>query len=109
MGSPLTHDATQLRHLIENHLAKTTTAHALSKLVDLGLAKRIADACLALLDEWPALPEAHKAHLQHAVLYFADEDDDEDDFDSIIGFDDDAEVLNQACIAIGRPDLTIDF
>ena len=50
-----------------------------------------------------------RALLRGAITYFAQREDDEDDLDSVIGFDDDARVLSAVAEALGRPDLIVDI
>ena len=46
---------------------------------------------------WNGIPEAYAYWLKGAMLYFSSGNDDEPDFSSPIGFEDDTEVLN-ACL-----------
>jgi len=102
-------DPGRLRDLVRNHLAAARTAAADSGLIDMELAARIGDGCLALLGGWEDLPESHRRLVQGACFYFAESDDDEDDFESVIGFEDDAEVLNHVASRLGRDDLIIEL
>jgi hypothetical protein len=102
-------DPSDLRQAVDGHLATAERAAADSAFVDVGLARHIAGACHALLDSWPTLAPANRQLVQAACRYFADPDDDEDDFDSIIGFEDDAELLNHVVAALGRDDLTVEL
>lgn len=102
-------DPTQLRALVDAHLSAAEKAAANSAFVDLALARALATNCQALLDAWPTLPPAHQQLAQAACRYFADPDDDEDDFASIIGFEDDAELLNHIVAALGRDDLLVEL
>ncbi|MBW2524060.1 MAG: hypothetical protein JRI23_07790 [Deltaproteobacteria bacterium] len=76
--------------------------------VDPVLARSLGNACVKLLstvtDETE--PAARQA-IQAAVRYFILEDDAESDLDSVIGLDDDAEVLNAVLAYLGRSDLTV--
>ncbi|MBI4705970.1 MAG: hypothetical protein HY744_33170 [Deltaproteobacteria bacterium] len=75
----------------------------LSDEVDPALARALADGCTRLVSTiGPATPEAERRVIQAAVRYFVLEDDAEGDFDSVIGLDDDAEVLNAALRHLGR-------
>lgn len=60
-------------------------------------------ACLALLDAIGPSPDAEQHLLLHiAVRYFVTADDDEDDLDSLVGFDDDALVVNACARLLGQ-------
>ena len=69
--------------------------------LDLDTAEKVAAGCLHLLDQLaPGMePEPHHA-VQAAVLYFVLEDDAEAD-DSVIGFDDDLQVLDTTAQYLG--------
>lgn len=71
--------------------------------VDPVLARSLADRCIKLLstiDE--KTDEEHRRAIQAAVRYFVLEDDAESDLDSVIGLDDDAEVLNAVLTYLGH-------
>ena len=77
--------------------------------IDVNLAHSISQACLDLLDNnWDSANELERRLIQLACCYYIEEDDDENgDFDSVFGFDDDATVLNIVLENIGREDLTV--
>ncbi len=77
--------------------------------IDLPLAQKIGGVLDQLL-EAPADAglDQHRA-LQLAVLYFEQEDDAEPDVDSVLGFEDDAHVVNAVLRFLGRDDLLIDL
>ncbi len=61
--------------------------------LDLQLAGRLAQACVALLAEWPRLEPPERALAVGAVRYYVDQHDADDDFGSSVGFEDDRRVL----------------
>lgn len=77
--------------------------------VDVNLAHAIATVCRQLLrDHWDDAREDFKKLIQLACVYYIEEEDDEGgDFDSVIGFDDDAQVLNILLDQIGRTELQV--
>ena len=76
--------------------------------LDVNLADCISRRCLALLDEhWEDESEQNKHLIQAACCYFVESDDDDDDFESVFGFDDDAELLNLILGHFEREDLII--
>jgi hypothetical protein len=94
-----------LRRQVAAHLARIRDVAAHEPMVDLARAEAVARACHALLDAWAGLPLDHQRWVQAACRYFVRADDEEDDLASIIGFDDDTEVLDHALDQIGRADL----
>lgn len=92
----------ELRLQVEDHLALVRLAAANDPFVDLDQAERVTAGCRALLDRWPHLDPAARALIQAACLYFADSRDHEDDLASIVGFDDDLEVLHHVMEILRR-------
>jgi len=99
---------TELRSRASDHLARATAAHSTNRLVNLRLAKAIHDAIEAVADQWSVVATSARGWLAGAILYFAGSNDDEPDFDSPIGFEDDAEVLNACLRVAGLEELCID-
>jgi len=106
LDGPLTTPAA-LRSLVHMHRSRADTELESRTLVDKKLVDYIAESCLALLDSWHDVGESERRAIQAACLYFADTDDEESDFDTIGGFDDDARVLNFVARKLGRDDLLI--
>ena len=71
------------------------------------LGRACANACEALLDAFPSPTEAQAELLQVACGYFVLAEDDEDDLDSLVGFDDDALVINACARLLGVEDAVI--
>lgn len=92
-----------LRAGVEQHLEQTKLAHERSRLVNLRLATAISVAIGQTCDRWEDLSTNARDWLAGAFLYFAKCNDDEPDFDSPIGFEDDTEVLN-ACLRFAKLD-----
>ncbi len=74
-----------------------------NRLVNLRLATALQDKFGVLILEWERLPEAARPWLAGAIYYFSAEQDDEPDFTSPIGFEDDVAVYN-ACVRFARRD-----
>ncbi len=87
----------QLRSLADSHLRNIVQAHQTNRLINLQLAQAIHQTIQVVLDTWEAKAEFHRWWLGGAIFYFAEVADDEPDFDSPLGFEDDTEVLN-ACL-----------
>jgi uncharacterized membrane protein YkvA (DUF1232 family) len=72
--------------------------------LDLGLARRIEAQCQALLAGLDSDMDEHQL-VQAAVRYFIEENDAEGDIVSLVGFDDDAQVIALVARAIGREEV----
>ena len=98
----------ELRGAVETHLEAVRIAAAGTPIIDLDLAERVGAACLMLLKDYRGASRARRRWIQIACRYFAQVHDGEDDFTSVIGFDDDADVVNHALEHLGRGDLHIE-
>jgi hypothetical protein len=96
----------ELREVVNGHLDRARKAAAAGKPVDVRRAEQLHHACMALL-EIPDLRDADYRMIQGACLYFADDEDDDGDFSSVMGLEDDVQVLNYVVASVGRPDLAI--
>ncbi|EDL62313.1 hypothetical protein [Gimesia maris] len=85
------------------HLVLTQKVHAQNAIVNLRLATAIVEVIEQVIKDWDTLPANVQNWLSGAFCYFFHSDDDEPDFSSPIGFEDDAEVLN-ACLRFARLD-----
>lgn len=96
-----------LRELVNQHLRRTNSIAAHDPFVDAEKARKVARSCLALLDAWQTLPPPRRGWVKAACLYFAERDDEDDDFESDSGFDDDAEIVNHVAMLVGLSRLSI--
>jgi uncharacterized membrane protein YkvA (DUF1232 family) len=100
-------DAQQLHRKVQRHLEDAKLVHSRNRIVNFKLASAIAEVLTQVLSQW----NDHPSHLRHwiggAALYFADSRDNEHDFSSAIGFEDDAEVLNACLHCVGLESLRI--
>ena len=87
----------QLLEESRQHLEQAMLAHKNNRMVNVRLATAIVGAIENAVSDWDLLSSNHQSWLASAVRYFSSSDDDEPDFDSPIGFEDDVEVLN-ACL-----------
>ena len=90
-------DLETLRRRVNSHLEETQRAHHRNRLVNVRLASAICDSISHAFDRWDELSGDARNWLGGAILYFADCNDDDPDFSSALGFEDDAELLN-ACL-----------
>lgn len=90
-----------LAHQVDAHLDALRTAARHNEFLDLALAETIAGHCHRLLQRWPRASADQQRLIQAAVGYFATAGDADDDFDSIAGLDDDAQVVNAVLAHLG--------
>lgn len=98
--------AEELRTAVSTYLAEVSARADSGAFVDLALAKQIAAVLAALLRPVSLNATNHQA-VQLAALYFTESKDSEPDVDSVLGFEDDAHVLNAVLRYLGRDDLLI--
>jgi hypothetical protein len=99
----------ELLEITRCYLAVVEAAAGTNEFLDLPTARAIASALeLALAEPTPTHPD-HLAALHVAVRYFEEDDDGDPDLESVLGFDDDAQVLNAVLRYIGREDLCIEL
>ena len=97
----------ELTSEIDNHVTLATAAKAEFQMLNLSLANLIGEHLKSALVYWDTLNESQQLWMLGAIGYFVDREDEEDDFRSPIGFEDDAEVFN-ACIRFaGHDELVI--
>ena len=76
--------------------------------MDLELGRACGAACLALLEAAGPRPDDDALRVLNAACrYFAASNDDEDDLESLVGFDDDAMVINACARVLGHEDVVI--
>jgi hypothetical protein len=78
--------------------------------IDTVLVAQLADVSLKLLETIvPNSSEERRRLIQASVRYFLLEEDSDNDLDSVLGFDDDAEVTNAVLRHLGEGDWLIDI
>lgn len=92
-----------LREILSLYLDQVRQLQEEHPFIDLDLVERIGVACSALLDLYGDLEEPARAAVVGAIRYFVIEEDAEGDLDSIVGFDDDARVVNWVINRFGLP------
>lgn len=92
---------------IDVYLATVRRVGPLLAIIDVGEAEKLATTTSSLLQILASEsdPATHAA-VQAATRYFVKEDDDEE-ITGVLGFDDDIQVVNAVCRAVGRVDLVI--
>jgi len=89
------------------HLEQAHQAHARNGVTNVQVAEAIYNVFEVIVADWDNIPYQAQAWCKGMISYFSLKDDDEDDFNSLIGFDDDAEVVNSCLLLAGRKDLLI--
>jgi uncharacterized membrane protein YkvA (DUF1232 family) len=101
--------AADLRHAVAAHVERIRAALTTNEFLDMAAAERIADVLTELLGDYARQPELHCALIVGAARYFAEARDVEPDLTSLLGFDDDVQVLNFVLDSIGRADLKVEL
>lgn len=101
------HGIRDLRQKVIRHLEELASEALDNDAVDLGLAARITDALLSMIEAVPDLNASAKDAVRGAVDYFVLNRDELPDLDSRVGFVDDAQLVNSTCEQIGLPELKI--
>jgi hypothetical protein len=93
------------RDRVEAHRRTIETAVEHGTALEGELADRLAGVLIALLGNARAWSFVERRVLAGAVEYFIQSDDDDGDYASDHGLEDDARVITAVCEALGRPDL----
>jgi len=94
---------------VADYLDEISLAAARDGFVDAKLGETVAEVCLELLaDLGSGTSDKDNRLVQVAVRYFVVEDDADGDLTSVVGFDDDARVLNAILRLLGREELLIE-
>lgn len=96
-----------LLHEAEAHVQNARRAAEKNCMVNVAMAEGLLAVIRRLVADWSRIPPHAEQWCKGMIRYFTLSDDDEDDFSSPIGFDDDAEVINACLRLAGRSDLCI--
>ena len=99
-------DRAELKKQVEGHIAKAETEFADRVFFDASFARQLGQGCLALL-EIDGLSAVQQGLVQAACRYFVEDEDEDGDFSSMTGFEDDAILFNHVSQALGRDDLVM--
>lgn len=100
-------EAAHMRNAVHQHVAELHKALHEHEFLDIATAQRIAEVLDLLLAEYHTFPAEHQRLIAGAAAYFVNNDDAEPDTASLLGFDDDRDVVNQVLATIGYNDLQI--
>ena len=94
---------------LQEYVEELDTHSANAEFVDAAIARRITSLCWKLLDAMPAEPDERQHRLtQLAINYFVLAEDGHDDNHSLIGFDDDLQVVEAVIKELGLAELLED-
>lgn len=86
---------------VQEHLVLAKSRAKESIEINIGLAEAIVKVFERVVSTWNQIPDIAKPWLCGSMRYFASFEDEIHDFDSILGFEDDVEVLN-ACLRLAQ-------
>lgn len=97
-------DKATLKNKLEAYMTTVLNASGENEFLDYPTAQKLNMSLLKLLD---ACSIDQLPQVQAAVIYFISADDASPDLESILGFDDDAQVVNAVCCHLGHPQLAV--
>jgi len=100
-------EAWALAPAVRDHARAVRSAQKANEFLDADTAEQIASALIAILMDYDSFKDDHKRLIIGAIRYFVTSQDAEADLTSILGFEDDALVLNYVLEIIGREDLKV--
>jgi len=98
---------TQLLQDIETHVAQARLALRGNEFLDVTTAEKIATTLKKLLGKIDAYPIDKQRLVIGAARYFIKSNDAQADLNSLLGFDDDVEVLNYVLVELGHKEMRI--
>ena len=93
----------ELMREAERHLEAARQARQTSAFVNVPLAAALHQSLKSMAAQFDSLPRIAQPWLLGMIAYFSTKHDEETDFDSPVGFEDDAEVIN-ACLRMAGLD-----
>jgi uncharacterized membrane protein YkvA (DUF1232 family) len=102
-------DPDELGRDIANYLERIRKEERENEFIDVGLAEKVARACRELLTRWDSFSSEERKLAQAAANYFVLQQDGDDDLECVLGFEDDAQVVNAVMDALGLSENRIDL
>jgi len=102
-------DLAELKSNVQAHLIKLESALAYNEFLDVKTARKVAKVFEILLSNYAGYSQREKSLVFGATQYFVHDLDEQPDTQSILGLDDDVQVLNYILDEIGRSDLKVDL
>lgn len=106
---PLINQPDELLRQLNDSKAKFGAILKHNEFFDIDNALQMYEVLSNLLETWNKLSEDHQPLLGAATLYFIKVDDAESDANSILGLEDDIQVVNAMLEIIGRTDLQLNL
>jgi|SaaInlStandDraft_3_1057020.scaffolds.fasta_scaffold123920_1 hypothetical protein len=101
-------DIDKLAQSVKSYLIEAQKALYENEFIDIKSAEKLAATSQYLIEVMPSLSPEYQKLAKAAIKYFLESDDDEHDFESIFGFDDDVKVMNHVLDKIGHPEKKIE-
>ncbi|MGG4489716.1 hypothetical protein [Metabacillus idriensis] len=96
-----------LKQSLEIYIEKVKEETMTNEFINVELANKIKDVCLVLIDDYEDVDNEKKKYIVATIIYFVTANDDEKDLFSPLGFDDDADILNECLNLIDKKELTV--
>jgi hypothetical protein len=96
-----------LSESVKSYLTEAQDALYKNEFIDMKSANELAVASNYLIELMPSLSLEDQRYACAAIRYFIESDDEEHDFDSIFGFEDDIKVMNHVLEKIGHSEKKI--
>jgi uncharacterized membrane protein YkvA (DUF1232 family) len=100
-------DRQDLKDSIHRHLNDMEVALRYNEFIDINTARKIAQTFDILMDELDQFGESDQAYIIGAARYFIREQDTVPDTKSILGLDDDVQVLNYVLDRVGLSEMKV--
>ena len=97
----------QLLDQAKSHLKRIRMLRSRNPHINVSLAEAIVGAFQNFFNDWENIPTHARPWCRGMVQYFCISDDDEHDYFSPTGFNDDAEIMNACLRLAGREDLCV--
>ena len=101
------HSVDRLLSQAEDHLKRIRMLHSKNLYINVRLAEAIVHTFQDFFNDQENIPHHARSWCRGMVRYFCVADDDEHDYSSPIGFEDDAKIMNACLRLAGREDLCI--
>ena len=92
----------KLSESVKTYLTEANAALFENEFIDIKSAEKLAAASQYLIGLMPELSPENQKYARAAIKYFLESEDEEHDFESMFGFDDDIEVMNFVLEKIGH-------
>ena len=102
-------DTIDLNRSINDHLSSLNAALKYNEFIDIATAQRLVEVFEIVFENYHQYDDREKSYIIGAARYFVRENDERPDSQSILGLDDDVQVVNYVLDIIGRSDLKVDI